>query len=95
MDINEVLETAHISIDNATLKVVVKNVKDYEVLFHPRALSEHDSIREVDPAWQKEMGFPDFVMSVSVWNDKSALNVWCTWPFDFKAISDWLKTFEK
>jgi hypothetical protein len=92
--INEILETAHISISTASLKVVVNDLNKYKVLFWPRCTHIEDNIYEEDPEWKKEMNFPLFVLSVTPWFDDGTLSVFVEHPFDIKELSDWLKTFE-
>lgn len=92
--IDEVLETAHISVRTATLKVVVDNLKDYEVLFNPRCTQIEEDILMEDPEWKVEMKFPLFVMCVSPWFEDNTLSIWVEWPFDLTELSNWLKTFE-
>lgn len=106
-NVNEILETAHISISTATLKVVVDDLSKYKVLFEPRSFLIDDGsednedglfagvpVYEEDPKWKEEMKFPPYVLSVSPWYEDNTLSVWVEDQFDLKEISDWLKTFE-
>lgn len=93
--IEEVLKTAHISIITATLKVVVDDIKDYEILFHPRCTQVNDDVFEEAPEWKQEMGFPEFVLDVSPFYEDGTLSVWVENPFDLQQLSDWLESFSK
>jgi len=99
MDIQNILKTAHISVSHATLKVVVDDLSKFKELFNPRGTlvghtKEGIAIIEEDPEWKKEMGFPNFILSVSPWFEDNTLSVWCEYPYDINELDEWLKTFE-
>jgi hypothetical protein len=99
-DIDQVLNTAHVSVSHATLKVVVDDLSQFKELFNPRAtLVDHTQdgtpIYEEDSEWKKEMKFPIYVISVSPWYEDNTLSVWVEHPYDLDEISTWLKSFKK
>lgn len=91
--IEELLDTAHIHLQHATLHVYVDDLKCYQTLFNPVGTLEGEGVLCVSNDWKKEMGFPDFVIDISPKWEECCLSVWVTEGYNEKELADWLRSF--
>lgn len=94
-DIQDVLKTAHITLETATLRVVVDDISLYKDLYEEKGNftkyhTDGIPIFETSELWKESLKFPDYVIYVSPSRDKNCLLIHVCDGYDFLELSNWL-----
>lgn len=90
MNIEQILETAYLSVSTVTIKAAV-DVDKFEALLNPPVKETDVDVFEMEYGWYQKQGAPDFVISIDKFQGN--LSIYCAYPFSLIELDKFLKQY--